>query len=130
MWTVACTSRVEPEIHHVLWINGSGNARDAQSAVRPILSFNRLNGLLVLRSGSRRSFAARLRSEGIENDVSQVKGLRQAFNSWIVTSAGFFGKGTKATLTVYAVNGTAPALITGKENPISNVVRETFTIAA
>jgi predicted lipoprotein with Yx(FWY)xxD motif len=64
------------------------------------------------------------------NDVSQVKGLRQAFNSWIVTSAGFFGKGTKATLTVYAVNGTAPALITGKEKPISNVVRETFTIAA
>jgi predicted lipoprotein with Yx(FWY)xxD motif len=62
--------------------------------------------------------------------TSQVKGLRQAFNSWIVTGAGFFGKGTKATLPVYAVNGTAPALITGKEKPISNVVRETFTIAA
>jgi predicted lipoprotein with Yx(FWY)xxD motif len=63
------------------------------------------------------------------NDVSQVKGLTRTFNSWIVTSAGFFGKNVKATLTAYAVNGTAPALITGTEKPISNVVRETFTIA-
>ena len=63
------------------------------------------------------------------NDVSQVKGLTRTFNSWIVTSAGFFGKNVQATLTVYAVNGTAPALITGNEKPISNVVRETFTIA-
>ena len=31
--------------------------------------------------------------------------------------------------TVYAVNGTAPALVTGNERPISNIVRETFTIA-
>ena len=43
-------------------------------------------------------------------------------------SAGFFGKNVQATLTVYAVDGTAPAL-TGNEKPISNVVRETFTIA-
>jgi predicted lipoprotein with Yx(FWY)xxD motif len=64
------------------------------------------------------------------NDVSQVKGLTRTFNSWIVTSAGFFGKNVKATLTVFAVNGTAPALISGTEKPISNVVRETFTIAA
>jgi predicted lipoprotein with Yx(FWY)xxD motif len=64
------------------------------------------------------------------NDVSQAKGLTRTFNSWIVTSAGFFGKNVKATLTVYAVNGNAPALITGTEKPISNVVRETFTIAA
>jgi len=63
------------------------------------------------------------------NDVSQVKGLTRTFNSWIVTSAGFFGKGVQATLTVYAVDGTAPALITGSEKPISNVVRESFTIA-
>jgi predicted lipoprotein with Yx(FWY)xxD motif len=63
------------------------------------------------------------------NDVTQVKGLRHTFNSWIVTRAGFFGKGTQATLTVYAVDGTAPALIKGTEKPISNVVRETFTIA-
>jgi predicted lipoprotein with Yx(FWY)xxD motif len=63
------------------------------------------------------------------NDVSQVKGLSHTFNSWIVTKAGFFGKGTQAALTVYAVNGTAPAVVTGNEKPISNVVRENFTIA-
>ncbi len=63
------------------------------------------------------------------NDVSQVKGLTHTFNSWIVTKAGLFGKGQQATLTVFAVDGTAPALITGTEKPISNVVRETFTIA-
>ena len=33
------------------------------------------------------------------------------------------------TLTAYAVKGTAPAVITGSEKPISNVVRENFTIA-
>jgi predicted lipoprotein with Yx(FWY)xxD motif len=63
------------------------------------------------------------------NDVSQVKGLTRTFNSWIVTKAGAFGKGVQATLTVYAVGGTAPALITGNERPISNVIRENFTIA-
>jgi predicted lipoprotein with Yx(FWY)xxD motif len=63
------------------------------------------------------------------NDVSQVKGLTRTVNGWVVTSPGFFGKGVKATLTVYAVAGTAPALITGSEKPISNVVQETFTIA-
>ena len=64
------------------------------------------------------------------NDVSQVNGLRHTFNSWIVSKAGFFGKNTQATLTIFAVNGTAPALINGSEKPISNVIRETFTIAA
>jgi predicted lipoprotein with Yx(FWY)xxD motif len=63
------------------------------------------------------------------NDVAKARGLTRTFNSWIVTSAGFFGKGKQATLTVYAVGGTAPALVTGNEKPISNVVRETFTIA-
>jgi predicted lipoprotein with Yx(FWY)xxD motif len=63
------------------------------------------------------------------NDVSKVGGLKRSFNSWIVTVPGFFGKGKQATLTVYAVNGTAPALISGNEQPISNVVRENFTIA-
>jgi predicted lipoprotein with Yx(FWY)xxD motif len=63
------------------------------------------------------------------NDVSRVNGLRHTFNSWIVSSPGFFGKNVQANLTVYAVNGTAPALITGSERPISNVVRESFTIA-
>ena len=63
------------------------------------------------------------------NDVAKANGLKSTFNSWIVSSPGFFGKGVRATLTVYAVSGTAPALITGNENRISNVVRESFTIA-
>src|SRR5262249_56181460 len=58
------------------------------------------------------------------NDVSKVKGLRHTFNSWIVSVPGFFGKNVQANLTVYAVNGTAPALITGHETPISNIVSE------
>jgi len=63
------------------------------------------------------------------NDVSKVKGLKRSFNSWIVSVPGFFGKGVQANLTVFAVGGTAPALITGDEKPISNVVHESFTIA-
>jgi hypothetical protein len=35
---------------------------------------------------------------------------------------------TQATLTAYVVRGTAPGKVTGHEQPISNVVRETFTI--
>ena len=64
------------------------------------------------------------------NDVVKTSGKISTFNSWIVTAAGFFGKATTATLTVYAVDGTAPAVVTGNEKPISNVVRENFTIAA
>ena len=63
------------------------------------------------------------------NDVSRLNGLKRSFNSWIVSVPGFFGKGVQANLTVYAVNGTAPALLTGNEKPISNVVNESFTIA-
>jgi predicted lipoprotein with Yx(FWY)xxD motif len=63
------------------------------------------------------------------NDVARVSGRVRTFNSWIVTVPGFFGKAKRATLTVYAVNGTAPAVINGNERPISNVVRESFTIA-
>jgi hypothetical protein len=63
------------------------------------------------------------------NDISKVRGLARTFHSWIVTSPGFFGKGVQATLTVYAVNGSAPAVVDGSEKPISNVVRESFTIA-
>ena len=63
------------------------------------------------------------------NDVARVSGLRRTFHSWIVTSPGFFGKNVRATLTAYAVSGTAPAVVTGNEKPISNVVRESFTIA-
>jgi predicted lipoprotein with Yx(FWY)xxD motif len=63
------------------------------------------------------------------NDITKTSGLTRTFSSWIVSAPGFFGKATAATLTVYAVNGTAPALITGNEKPMSNVVRENFTIA-
>jgi predicted lipoprotein with Yx(FWY)xxD motif len=63
------------------------------------------------------------------NDVARANGHVRTFNSWIVTVPGFFGKGKQATLTVYAVRGTAPALLTGNERPVSNVVRESFTIA-
>jgi predicted lipoprotein with Yx(FWY)xxD motif len=64
------------------------------------------------------------------NDVSRTSGgLRHTFHSWIVTSPGFFGKNVRATLTAYAVNGTAPAVVNGSEKPVSNVVRESFTIA-
>ena len=63
------------------------------------------------------------------NDVTRSRGLEHTFHSWIVSSPGFFGKGQRVTLTAFAVNGTAPALITGNERPVSNVVTETFTIA-
>jgi predicted lipoprotein with Yx(FWY)xxD motif len=63
------------------------------------------------------------------NDIAKTNGKISTFNSWIVAVPGFFGKATTATLTVYAVNGTAPAVVTGNEQPISNVVREDFTIA-
>jgi predicted lipoprotein with Yx(FWY)xxD motif len=63
------------------------------------------------------------------NDITEADGLTRTFNSWIVTVPGFFGQGVEASLTVYAVAGAAPAVVTGRERPISNVVRETFTIA-
>jgi predicted lipoprotein with Yx(FWY)xxD motif len=63
------------------------------------------------------------------NDIAKTNGKLSTFNSWIVAVPGFFGKATTATLTVYAVDGTAPAVVTGNEQPISNVVRENFTIA-
>ena len=63
------------------------------------------------------------------NDIANTNGRIRTFNSWIVAVPGFFGKATTATLTVFAVDGTAPAVVTGNEKPISNVVRESFTIA-
>jgi predicted lipoprotein with Yx(FWY)xxD motif len=63
------------------------------------------------------------------NDVSRANGRMRTFHSWIVTSPGFFGKGVRANLTVFAVQGKAPAVVTGTEKPVSNVVRESFTIA-
>jgi hypothetical protein len=63
------------------------------------------------------------------NTVAKAHGLMQTWNAWQVTSPGFFGTG-RATLTAYAVRGTAPALITTPgANAISNVARVPFTIA-
>ena len=63
------------------------------------------------------------------NDVATLHGRTTTFNSWIVGVPGFFGRGIPATLTVYTVAGTAPAVVDGSETPISNVVQENFFIA-
>jgi predicted lipoprotein with Yx(FWY)xxD motif len=64
------------------------------------------------------------------NSVDKVAGLVQTWNAWQVSQPGFFGTGA-ATLTAYAVSGTAPALITTPgANAISNVVKVPFTIAS
>jgi hypothetical protein len=66
------------------------------------------------------------------NDVERLDGLKRSFNSWLVGVPGFFGQRTQATLTVYAVQGTAPNVISDlipQPRPISNVVHRTFTIA-
>ena len=46
-----------------------------------------------------------------------------------IAPSTFDPNATQATLTVYAVDGTAPAVVNGAEKPISNVVRQTFSIA-
>jgi hypothetical protein len=61
-------------------------------------------------------------------DVAHSYGLAQVFADWEVGKAGAFGTNANTTLTAYLVNGTAPGTVTGTEKPISNVVRETFTI--
>ena len=64
------------------------------------------------------------------NDTEFLHGRKSTFNSWLVGVPGFFGRGgTEATLTVFVVNGTAPAVVDGSEKPISNVETERFTIA-
>jgi predicted lipoprotein with Yx(FWY)xxD motif len=64
------------------------------------------------------------------NTVAKVRGLNRTFNAWQVSSPGFFGINKAATLTVYAVRGTAPAALpAGGLRPISNVVRVPFVIA-
>lgn len=63
-------------------------------------------------------------------DVARSHGLAQVFADWEVGKPGAFGTGTKTTLTAYVVNGTAPGIVTGSEKPISNIVRETFTIGS
>lgn len=65
------------------------------------------------------------------NSVTRADGLINTWNDWQVTSPGFFGKHTSATLTVYAVRGNAPdAIPAGGLRPISNVVRQTFQIGS
>jgi hypothetical protein len=55
-------------------------------------------------------------------------GYAELIADWEVGKAGAFGKGTKTTLTAFLVSGTAPGKVTGYVKPISNVVKETFTI--
>jgi hypothetical protein len=65
------------------------------------------------------------------NSVTRVRGLRRTWNDWQVSSPGFFGRNTTATLTVYAVRGSAPDVVpAGGLHPISNVVRYTFHIGS
>ena len=65
------------------------------------------------------------------NSVTRVGGLRRTWNDWQVSSPGFFGRNTTATLTVYAVRGSAPDVVpAGGLHPISNVVRYTFHIGS
>ena len=61
-------------------------------------------------------------------DVARSFGLAQVLADWEVGKPGLFGKGVQTTLTAYLVKGTAPGKVTGSAKPISNVVRETFTI--
>jgi hypothetical protein len=63
-----------------------------------------------------------------ENAVALSYGQQQVFTDWEVAKPGVFGLNTATTLTAYVVRGTAPGTVTGNDQPISNVVRETFTI--
>jgi hypothetical protein len=64
------------------------------------------------------------------NAVNRHHGRISTFNDWQVGVPGFFGLNKRATLTAYVVRGTAPGTIpAGGLTPISNVVRQTFTIA-
>jgi len=63
-----------------------------------------------------------------ENAVAESFGQQQVFTDWEVGKPGAFGNNTATTLTAYIVRGTAPGTVTSDEQPISNVVRETFTI--
>lgn len=65
------------------------------------------------------------------NGVTMNDGMTRTWNDWQITSPGFFGENTTATLTVYAVRGTAPdAIPAGGLTPISNVVHKTFQIGS
>jgi hypothetical protein len=62
------------------------------------------------------------------NATATSHGQKQVYTDWEVGSPGFFGVNTQATLSAYVVRGTAPGIVTGHEQPISNVVNETFRI--
>jgi len=62
------------------------------------------------------------------NSVTSHNGLTRVINDWEVGVPGFFGKNVPTTLTAYLVRGTAPGIVTGHEQPISNVIHETFRI--
>jgi hypothetical protein len=62
------------------------------------------------------------------NSVTRHQGLTRVITDWEVGVPGFFGVNKPTTLTAYIVKGTAPGVVTGHEQPISNVIHETFTI--
>jgi hypothetical protein len=65
------------------------------------------------------------------NGVTHRRGLTRTFNDWQISSPGFFGQNTSATLTVYAVRGQAPDVVPADGlTPISNVVRERFHVGS
>jgi hypothetical protein len=65
------------------------------------------------------------------NSVTTARGLTETWNDWQVGTPGFFGTNTTATLTAYVVQGRAPDVVPpGGLRPVSNVVRETFSIGA
>jgi hypothetical protein len=63
-------------------------------------------------------------------DVVNSHGQAQVIADWEVGKPGAFGDGTPTTLTAFLVNGTAPGILSGTVRPISNVIRETFTIGS
>jgi hypothetical protein len=63
-------------------------------------------------------------------DVVNNHGLDQVLADWEVGKPGAFGDGTQVTLTAFLVSGTAPGIVPSSAHPISNVVRETFTIGS
>jgi hypothetical protein len=62
------------------------------------------------------------------NSVTRHHDLTRVINDWEVGVPGFFGKNKPTALTAYLVKGAAPGIVTGHEQPISNVIHETFTI--
>jgi hypothetical protein len=89
-------------------------------------------GLVVTLSTTPQAAGGRnadLAGVGQLNATAKSHGPSQVFSDWEVGSPGFFGTNQQATLTVYVVSGTAPGIVTGNERPISNVVKETFTIS-